>query len=152
MVDLSRILPPLTVFYGASCTGLYGSWSFNAVEGGGDAQLRPSYSLKWAFALGSTFAKPNGRIVISPTANATATLTLNGGVLRLQGARKPNVHVSATGALVVELSGSASSPTLTFTETGLLEAEHALGLVSPFDVAGQPLTVPIKIVRTVKGC
>jgi hypothetical protein len=152
MVSLSRTLPPFTVFYGASCTGLHGSWFFNAVEGGGNAQLRPSYSLKWSFSPGSTVAKPSGQVVISPTDTAQVAITLNEGALSLDGTRKPNVHVSATGTLVVELSGSASAPTLTFTETGLLQAENALGLVSPFDVGGQPLTVPVKMVETMQGC
>jgi hypothetical protein len=52
----------------------------------------------------------------------------------------------------VELSGPPTSPVLKFTETGLLQAEKALGLVSPFDVDGSPLTVPIKTVKTMVGC
>jgi hypothetical protein len=152
VVNLSRTLPPFTVFYGASCSGVYGTWFFNAVEGGGNDQLRPSYSLSWSFTPGSTVAKPSARIVIAPTDSAQVTLTLNQGALSLTGTRKPNVHVAAIGTLVVELSGPTTAPVLKFTETGLREAESALGLVSPFDVDGQPLTVPVKTVKTMAGC
>jgi hypothetical protein len=122
------------------------------VEGGGNDQLRPSYSLRWSFAAGSAVAKPSGRIDIQPTASTQASLTLNQGTLSLTGTRKPNVRVAATGTLVVEVSGTATAPTLKFTETGLAKAESALGLVSPFDVGGQPLIVPVKTVKTMSNC
>ena len=48
----------------------------------------------------------------------------------------PNKTVSATGSLIVRLSGSAASPSLTFIERGLFPAEHKLGLVSPFNARG----------------
>ena len=54
MVSFNRTLPPVTVFYGASCSGVYGKWFFNAVEGGPNDSLRPSYALSWSFAAGST--------------------------------------------------------------------------------------------------
>jgi hypothetical protein len=152
VVNLSRTLPPFTVFYGASCSGVHGIWFFNAVEGGGNDQFRPSYSLHWTFTPGSTIAKPSARIVIAPTDSAQVTLTLDQGSMSLTGTRKPNVQVAATGTLVVELSGPTSAPVLKFTETGLSEAESALGLVSPFDAGGQPLTVPVKTVKTMVGC
>jgi hypothetical protein len=152
VVQLSRTLPPFTVFYGASCSGVYGPWFFNAVEGGGNDQLRPSYSLSWSFTPGSTVAKPSGSIVIAPTDSAQVTLTLDQGTLSLTGTRKPNVQIAATGTLVVELSGPTTAPVLKFTETGLVQAESALGLISPFDVDGLSLTVPVKTVKTMVGC
>jgi hypothetical protein len=66
--------------------------------------------------------------------------------------RKPKATVTATGTLKVKLSGSASSPTLTFTESGLSAAERQLGLVSPFDHGGRPLVVPIQHVKSLPGC
>jgi hypothetical protein len=72
--------------------------------------------------------------------------------MKLSGMREPNGSVTATGTLVVELTGSASSPTLTFTETGLSAAEQSLGLTSPFNVGGHPLVVPIKHVNSLTGC
>jgi hypothetical protein len=152
VVSLSRTLPPFTGFYGASCSSVNGNWFFNAVEGGGNDQLRPAYSLSWSFTPGSKVAKPNGRIVIAPTSITQVTLTLEQGTLSLTGTRKPNVQVAATGTLVVELSGPTAAPILKFTETGLAQSESALGLVSPFDVDGQPLTVPVKTVKTMAGC
>jgi hypothetical protein len=63
------------------------------------------------------------------------------------------VGVSATvGPLAVGSYGPPTSPVLKFTETGLSDAESALVLVSPFDVDGQPLTVPVKTVKTMAGC
>jgi hypothetical protein len=66
--------------------------------------------------------------------------------------KKSGAAVKATGTLVVRLSGSRSSHSLTFTETGLSGAEHSLGLVSPFDVGGHPLVVHIKHVKSLPGC
>ncbi len=152
VVSLSRVLPPITVLYGASCSGVYGSWFFNAVEAGGSDELHPSYSLTWSFTPASVVAKPSGRIVIPPTTSAQVTLTVVDGTLNLNGTRKPNTRVTATGTLVVELSGSATAPELKFTETGLTKAESSLGLVSPFNVGGSPLTVPVKTVKTMSGC
>lgn len=152
VVRLSRSLPPTTIFYGASCSGIHGRWFFNAVEGGGSAAMRPSYSLLWSFA-GTTSAKPDARIIQVPaTKTTTVTMTLSNGTLKLHGVRKPNVNVTATGTLVVKLSGSTSSPSLTFTETGLSAAEHKLGLTSPFDVGGRPLVVSIQHVKSLAGC
>jgi len=152
VVSLSRTLPPTTVFYGTSCSGVYGSWLFNAVEGGGIAELRPSYALRWSFAPSSTLAKPSGSITIHATATAQITLTLNEGRLSMTGTRKPNTRITATGTLVVELSGTPTAPELKFTEVGLADAESALGLVSPFNVGGSPLIVPVQTVKTMSGC
>jgi len=151
-VSLSRTLPPFTVFYGASCTGVHGSWFFNAVEGGGNDQLRPSYALHFSLSGDSTLAKPSGQVTIAPTDASDAKVTISEGTVTIEGTRKPNTHVSATGSLTVQLSGTSGAPVLTFTETGLAQAETALGLVSPFNVGGQPLTVPISTVKTISGC
>ena len=152
VVSLSRTFPPTTVFYGASCSGVYGSWFFNVVEGGGNSELRPSYALRWSFGPGSKLAKPSGSITVPATATAQITLTLNEGKLSLTGTRKPNTRVAATGTLVVELSGTATAPELKFTETGLTKAESSLGLVSPFNVGGSPLIVPVQTVKAMSGC
>ncbi len=152
LVSETRTLARVTNFYGASCSGVYGSWFLNAVEGGGSNQLRPSYALRWSFAPGSVVAKPNGRITVPATDSAQVTLTLNEGALSIMGTRNPNVRVSATGTLVVELSGPTTAQVLKFTETGLVKAESDLGLVSPFTVDGSPLTVPVKTVKTMSGC
>jgi len=152
VVSLSRTLPPTTVFYGTSCSGVYGTWLFNAVEGGGNGELRPSYALRWSFAPGSQLAKPSGNITIPATTSAQITLTLNEGRMSLTGTRKPNPRIAATGTLVVELSGTPTDPELKFTEAGLAKAESALGLVSPFDVGGSPLIVPVQTVKTMSSC
>ncbi len=152
LVSLSRTLPPITVFYGASCSGVNGSWFFNAVESGANDELRPSYALSWLFTPGSVVAKPSGRVVIPPTTNAQVTLTLFEGALSLSGTRKPNTRVTATGTLVVELSGTPTAPELKFTEAGLTKAESSLGLVSPFNVGGSPLIVPVQTVKAMSGC
>jgi hypothetical protein len=153
MVRASRSLPPATLFYGASCSGLHGSWFFNAVEGGNSDTLRPSYALQWSFAGGSTSAKPSARVIhVFPTKKATVTLSLNNGKMRLTGVRKSNAKVTATGSLIVRLTGSPSSPSLIFVERGLVPAEHKLGLVSPFNAGGHPLVVPVQHVEALPGC
>jgi hypothetical protein len=152
LVSLSRTLPPTTVFYGASCTGVYGSWFLNVVEGGGNDELRPSYTLRWSFAPSAQVANPSGSITVPATSTTQISLTLNQGTLSLTGTRKPNVRVAATGTLVVELAGPTTAPELVFTETGLAKAESALGLVSPFDVGGKPLSVPLTTVKTMSSC
>jgi hypothetical protein len=153
MVRTSRSLPALTVLYGASCSGIHGDWFFNAVEGGASDALRPSYALLWSFKGGATSAKPSARTISVPHTKTTkVTLTLSNGTMKLSGVRAPNTTVSATGSLIVRLSGSATSPSLTFIERGLRPAEHRLGLVSPFNAGGHPLVVPIQHVRTLPAC
>lgn len=153
MVRTSVSAPQPTVFYGASCSGIHGSWFFNAVEGGGSNVLRPSYALNWSFAGASTSAKPSARVINVPrTKTTTVSLTLSNGKMKLSGVQKPNATVTATGSLIVRLSGSVSSPSLTFVERGLRPAEHRLGLVSPFDVGGRPLVVPVQHTKTLPGC
>lgn len=153
LVRTSRSLPPVTIFYGASCSGVHGYWFFNAVEGGGSNTVRPSYALQWSFAGGATFARPNARAVTVPRTKTTnIRITLNNGIMKLSGTRKPNTTVNATGKLYVKLTGSSTAPSLTFIESGLAGAEHRLGLTSPFDVGGRPLVVPIKHISTLTGC
>lgn len=153
MVRVTRSLPPATLLYGASCSGPRGSWFFNAVEGGGSGSLRPSYALQWSFAGGSASAKPSARIIhVSPTQKTTVTLTLANGKMKLSGVKKPNSQVSATGSLVVRLTGPTASPSLIFVERGLERAEHRLGLVSPFNAGGHPLVVPVQHVKSLPGC
>lgn len=153
MVRTSRSLPAITVLYGASCSGIHGDWFFNAVEGGSSDTLRPSYALLWSFKRGATTARPSARAINVPYTKTTkVTLTLSNGKIKLSGARKPNTTVSATGSLIVRLSGSAASPSLTFIERGLRPAEHKLGLVSPFNAGGHPLVVPIHHVKTLAAC
>jgi hypothetical protein len=60
--------------------------------------------------------------------------------------------VTATGTLAVDLTGTASSPSLTFTESWLYATEQSLGLTSPFDAGGHPLVVPIQHVNSLPGC
>lgn len=152
MVRTARSAPQFTAFYGASCSGIHGAWFFNAVEGGGAAALRPSYSMTWSFAGGATSAKPSARIHVLPTKTATVRLTLSDGKMKLSGMQKPGTRVTATGSLVVKLSGTVSAPSLTFIERGLGAAEHQLGLRSPFDVGGHPLVVPVHHVTSLAGC
>jgi hypothetical protein len=153
LVRTTLSLPAATILYGASCSGIHGSWFFNAVEGGSKNALRPSYALEWSFKGESTSAKPSARIINVPaTANTTVTMSLSDGNMKLSGMRKPNGPVTATGTLIVELTGTAVSPSLTFTESGLSAAEQSLGLTSPFNVGGKPLVVPIQHVNTLPGC
>jgi hypothetical protein len=152
LVSMTRSAPRTTVLYGASCSGVYGSWFFNAVEGGPNTDLRPSYSLHWTFTQDSTTAKPTGSVAIAPTDDAQVAMTLSDGILSVSGTRKPDKKVMATGNLTVALTGTSTAPTLTFTESGLTDAEKALGLDSPFNVDGHPLEVPVKSVKTLGGC
>jgi hypothetical protein len=149
---MSRSLPPFTIFYGGSCSGVHGAWFFNTIEGGAANALHPSYSLSWSFAGSAKSARPTARIIVPPTKRTTVTLTLKNGTMKLSGVHKPNRTVNATGSLLVRLAGSAASPSLIFVERGLVQAEHRLGLVSPFNAGGHPLVVPVKHVNSLAGC
>jgi hypothetical protein len=151
MVRTARSAPQFTVFYGASCSGIHGSWFFNAVEGGGGSTPRLMFSLTWSFAGGTTVAKPSARIHVLPTKTTTVRLTLSDGTMKLSGTNA-GTRVSATGSLIVKVSGTLSAPSLTFIEKGLRTAEHRLGLVSPFDVGGHSLVVPVHHVTSLSGC
>src|SRR5215470_8666005 len=87
-VKTTLSLPQTTVLYGASCTGVHGSWFFNAIEGGGSKQLRPAYHMLWSFARGVTSARPSGVISIPSTKTTKITLTLSRGKMTLRGVRK----------------------------------------------------------------
>ena len=152
MVRTVRTVPQTTVLYGASCSGVHGDWFFNAVEGGANDALRPSYALLWSFKGGATSARPSARGISVPNTKTTkVSLTLSNGTLRLSGVRA-NTSIRAAGSLIVRLSGSVASPSLTFIERGLVPAEHKLGLVSPFNVNGHPLVVPIQHVKRLPAC
>jgi len=99
-----------------------------------------------------TSAKPSARIHVLPTNTTTVRLTLIDGTIKLSGMHKPGTRVSATGSLVVKLTGTASAPSLTFIETGLRAAERQLGLRSPFDAGGHPLVVPVQHATSLAGC
>ena len=152
MVRTARTLTHYTVLYGGSCSGARGSWFFNAVEGGGNNELRPSYALHWAFGQSSTFAKPSGRIAVDAPPPVQITITVIDGVVRIDGIGSSGAHVVATGTLSVELDGSSPAQSLRFTETGLRDAESQLQLPSPFDFDGRPLVVPVRTVPTLSGC
>jgi hypothetical protein len=150
---VSQSLPAIqpTGFFGASCTGVYGSWFLKIMEEGAGNQLRPVYYLRWQFTPTSPIARPSGRIII-PVSSAGVTLTLDRGKLTLKGTGQSNVRTVAAGTLTVRLSGTSTTPTLKFVETGLLKAESSVGLNSPFDAKGQPLTLLIRKVKVMVGC
>jgi hypothetical protein len=115
--------------------------------------LRPSYHLRWSFAAGSTAARPSALSIDVPSTKSTMlTMSLSNGALKLSGVRKASPPVTATGTLMVKVTGPASAPSLMFTESGLSTAEQQLGLVSPFNAGGHPLVVPIQHVKTLAGC
>jgi hypothetical protein len=147
---LSR--PQVTVFYGASCTGPNGSWYLNVTQGGPNNTPRPSYKLQWAFLNPQSPAHPSGLINVSTPAGEKVVMTVADGVLQLTGHRPNGADIHATGTLAVGISQTASGLALTFTETGLAAAEHALGITSPFGVDGQPTSVPVKLMHQFSSC
>ncbi len=151
VVNTVATSPPVTIFYGASCTGVHGSWFLNIVQQGPNDVLRPAYALRWSFA-GSAIARPNGTVTLPPGAPGHATISLEDGIVTIRGSTPDNTTVTGLGTLAVALTGSASSPTLTFTESGLSAAESALGLVSPFERNGIPTEVPIRHKSQFTGC
>jgi len=152
IVNTLHTSPRVTVFYGASCTGVRGAWFLNVAEEGPTGTPHPAYSLRWTFSGNSTVARPSGTVTISPGDDSGVEMTLQQGVLSLRGTNPVGTAVSGVGALTVGLTGSTGTPTLTLTETGLSSAESTLGLLSPFDVNGSPVTVPVKTVSRFAGC
>ncbi len=73
-------------------------------------------------------------------------------VAAAHGSAPNGVVVHATGTLVIRISRTRSGRALTFTETGLAAAEHALGFTSPFGARGQPTSVPVKRVHKFGSC
>lgn len=156
LVSSSQQLAQPTGFYGASCSGLTGSWFLKIMEEGTATQLKPGYDLRWTFEQGVASAKPSGTIVVPSSSGAGVStgvsMTLANGKLTLRGTTTGGSAVDAVGSLVVRLSRAAAGPQLVFTETGLSEAEQELGLNSPFDSAAQPLVIPVKTVKVMQGC
>lgn len=122
------------------------------MEEGTKDQLRPNYNLSWAFVGSSTSATPSGVIVIPVTKSVQASLTLSQGTMTLTGTSSTGARIHAVGTLAVRIAGTSTAPTLEFTEMGLRSAEHALGLVSPFDATGASLTLPMETVKIMVGC
>jgi hypothetical protein len=147
-----RTSPHTTVFYGASCTGVVGSWFLSVVEGGPNDMPRPAYRLSWTFSTSPSVAHPDGDVIVSTPANEKVDIRLANGVLRITGTTAGGAQVRATGALVVGVSQSGTTSVLTLTETGLAAAEKALQISSPFNVDGQPVGVPVRIVHQAPSC
>ena len=152
VVNVVHTSPVLTQYYGQSCQGLHGAWYLNVSQGGGAQVLRPSYRLSWSFAEGSLLARPSGSVDFAPTDRLNATGTLMDGVLSIKGTGLNGAPVSGQGTLTVQLSGPATAPTLTLTETGLTNVEEKLGFQSPFVASGGPVTIQIQILTTAPGC
>jgi hypothetical protein len=152
VVNTTMSRPQVTVFYGASCTGPTGSWYLNVTQGGPNDAPRPSYKLQWVFSQQQSSARPNGLINVSAPPGETIVMTLADGMLTLTGSAPNGAAVHATGTLVIRISRTASGLALTFTESGLVAAEHALGITSPFGVKGQPTSVPVKLVHKFVSC
>jgi hypothetical protein len=144
--------PEVAVFYGASCTGPDGSWYLNVTEGGPNGTPRPSYDLQWASLNAQSPAHPNGSINVSTPAGERIAMTLANGVLRLTAHRPNAADINATGSLAIGITQTGRGPVLTFTETGLAAAEHALGMTSPFEANGQPTSVPVKLMPRFTTC
>ena len=144
--------PQVTIFYGASCTGPNGSWYLNVTQGGSNDTPRPSYKLQWAFSPTHSSVHPNGLITVAAPTGEQIEMTLADGLLQLTGSAPNGVVVHATGTLVIRISHATSGRRLTFTETGLAAAEHALGITSPFGARGQPTSVPVKRVHKFGSC
>jgi hypothetical protein len=140
------------VFYGASCTGLHGAWFLNATQGGTNAVAHDDFYIRWLFPSMSSVAMPSGTVTASGGAIQKISVTVAGGHLTVTGTTAGGVSVQAAGTLQVQITGSASAPTLTITETGLAAAEHAFGLNSPFDAGGHPVTLSVKVVHRLAGC
>ena len=140
-----------TVFYGASCTGIVGSWYLNVVQGGPNNLPRVAYKLSWQFPSVPSSVRPSGNVVVSGS-TTPITMTVSNGVVTLTGTAQNGSPVNATGSLVVAASGSHSGSILTVTESGLSQAENALGITSPFEVNSQPVSVPVKTTATASTC
>jgi hypothetical protein len=119
-------------------------------EGGPNGIPHPAYGLSWSFSKNKSSADPNGTISVSSA--KPITMKLYQGLLTVKGTGTDGSPVSAAGTLLVRLTGTSNAPTLTITESGLTQAEHALGIVSPFDINGEAAVVPIKHTTTFRGC
>lgn len=151
VVNTVRTSPRVIVYSGASCAGPRGAWFLNATEGGPTDSMILNYRLTWDFG-SSNMAKPNGVIGVKPGGPATALLTLQNGVVKVQGRTSAGVAVRATGAISVRLTGTSAKPTLTVTETGLSKANQQLGIVSAFEFAGRPANLPVTSQAQYQNC
>jgi hypothetical protein len=91
-------------------------------------------------------------INVSSPAGEKISMTLARGVLQLIGRAPNGADIHATGTLAVGISQTGSALALTFTETGLAPAEHALGITSPFGTDGKPTSVPVKLMHRFTSC
>jgi len=153
LVDTVITSPRTIVFYGASCTGVYGTWYMNVVEGGPNNEPRPSYRLDWTFTPTMTQALPDGQVTVSPGSYGSILMTLAGGNMSITGtgtgsANPPSGH----GRLIVTLSRSSATPRIEITETGLSSVESSLGLVSPFSLSGHPVLLKVMTGRHLSSC
>jgi hypothetical protein len=151
--SLSQVQP--VGFYGASCSGAYGDWFLKVMQEGASDQLKADYNLHWTSTSGSV-ARPSGSVTVQPVTGASSasdvTITIDNGKVTLQGTQEPSkTPIKATGTLTINILNQ-SAPTLEITESGLTEAERALGLNSPFNFNGQPLHLSIRKVQVLVGC
>lgn len=151
VVNTVRTSPRVIVYSGASCAGPRGAWFLNATEGGPTNSMILTYRLTWDFG-SSTTARPNGIIGVKPGGPATALLTLQNGVVKVQGRTAAGATVRATGTLSVRLTGTSAKPTLTVTETGLTKANQQLGIVSAFEFNGRPASLPVTSQAQYQSC
>jgi hypothetical protein len=143
VVNVVQRSPRVTVFFGQSCSGPSGNWFLNAVEGGAASVAHPAYYLRWSFPPNSDTATPSGKVTVSGGTEHKVVASLDHGRLSIAGVGRDRRPVGGTGSLEVRLTGVASAPNLVFVETGLSGVERELELISPFDVAGRPLTLSV---------
>ena len=138
------------MFYGASCTGPVGDWFLNATQGG--TKSDESFHLRWVFRSQPSVAMPSGTAKALGSAGQKISIAIVSGRVTISGTTAGGKPLRAAGRLSVQITGSASAPTLTITETGLAAVDDQLGLKSPFDLAGRPVTLPVKVVHRLAGC
>jgi hypothetical protein len=119
-------------------------------------QLTADYYLHWTSSSGSV-AQPSGSATVRPATGATSashvSITIDNGKMTVQGTQEPSkTPIKATGTLTVNILNKASFPTVEISESGLFNAERALGLNSPFNYNGQPLHLLIRKVQVLVGC
>jgi hypothetical protein len=157
LVSQSLTVAQPTGFYGASCTGIYGSWFLKVMQEANPDQFRADYNLRWELSKSAPIARPSGTVLVRPPKTASGStphvaLTLNQGMLTLNGTDSSGKSIHGTGTLTVRATGTSATPTLKFVETGLSSAEKAVGYNSPFDVDGKPLELLVRNVKVLVGC
>lgn len=144
--------PRVVIFSGASCQGPSGTWYLNVVDGGSQSSTRLAYHLHWAFASAGTAAQPDGSVAVTiGSGQPKVTVSLQGGIVRISGRDSSGKDISATGTLAVHLASSGSKPQLVISESGLAQAEAALGIASPFG-PGHSVSLPVESVPKVASC